>query len=240
MPIALVTGGNRGIGLETARQLAKRGWSVIVTVRDLSDAPDIGRAMLLDLSKPATATALAEELPELDALVNNGAHSLRGFDAKVAEKTLAVNLFGTLTVTGAVAPKIRDGGTIVMVSSEMGSLSGFGEPARSKILAAESRRDVDALSTEFVQGVAKGTHSAAGWPSNAYAVSKALLNAATRVLAKETPRLRVNAVTPGWVKTDLGGPRAPRELPEGGASVVAAVMEKATGGFFRDGRSLPW
>jgi NAD(P)-dependent dehydrogenase (short-subunit alcohol dehydrogenase family) len=235
MPTALVTGSNRGLGAETARQLEAKGWTVIGTTRDQ-----------LDLGKVATITAYAARLARdgvaLDVLVNNAGISMRGFDARVAEKTLAVNLLGTLAVTGALLPRLRDGGAIVMVSSGMGELSVLRDPARGRVQRAASREDVERLAAEFVRGVAAGNHEAAGWPSSAYSVSKALLNAATRVLAKElAPRLRVNAVCPGWVRTDLGGPRAPRDVGEGAESIVATVLEpRATGGFFRDGRPIPW
>lgn len=254
MRTALITGGNRGLGLETARQLVGRGWRVIVASRDAdkgaSAAASLGErasARVLDVASARSATALAAALEEervvVDVLVNNAAVSLRGFDAKVAERTLATNLLGTLAVTGALAPRVRDGGAIVMVSSGMGELSVLRDPARQKVASARTRADVERLAAEFVGAVARGEHERAGWPNNAYSASKALLNAATRALAKElAPRkLRVNAVCPGWVRTDLGGRHAPREVGEGAASIVAAVLEeKATGQFFRDGKPIPW
>jgi NAD(P)-dependent dehydrogenase (short-subunit alcohol dehydrogenase family) len=252
VPVALITGGNRGLGLETGKQLAQLGWHVILGCRDESKCRDVAdevpraQARVIELTKPRTATALAAELANenivLDVLVNNAGVSLRGFDARVAEKTIATNLLGTLAVTGALLPRIKDGGAVVMVSSGMGELSVLEDPARSRVRRATSRAEIETLAAEFVAGVAAGTHQRGGWPSNSYSVSKALLNAATRVLAKElAPRVRVNSVCPGWVRTDLGGPRAPRDVREGAASIVATVIEQhATGGFFRDGKPIPW
>jgi NAD(P)-dependent dehydrogenase (short-subunit alcohol dehydrogenase family) len=252
VPVALITGANRGLGLETARQLCDRGWHVILGVRDVAKgraaAESLPRAQVrtVDLGKVATATALSAQLADedivLDVLVNNAAVSMRGFDARVADKTIAVNLLGTLAVTGALLPRIKDGGAIVNVSSGMGELSVLRDPARGRVHRAASRADVEKLAADFVSSVAAGTHAQAGWPPNAYSVSKALLNAATRVLARElAPRVRVNAVCPGWVRTDLGGKHAPRSVAEGAASIVATVVDpKPTGHFFRDGKPIPW
>ena len=249
MPTALITGANRGLGLETARQLAARGWNVILGCRDVTKcreaATDIPRATVraLDLGDPASIAALAGEELALDALVNNAAISMRGFDRNVAETTLRINLHGTLAVTAALARRVVDGGTIVMVSSGMGELSVLGEPARSRVASAASVDEIEALAREFVAGVAERRHESEGWPSSAYSVSKALLNAATRVLARTyaSRGIRVNSVCPGWVRTDLGGPNAPRDVATGAASIVATVREpRATGGFFRDGRAIGW
>ena len=251
--VALVTGSNRGLGLETARMLAERDWSVILACRDV----DQGRALAatipgasahaLDLADARTIGALRDALERdgvvLDVLVNNAAISMRGFDANVATKTLAVNLSGTLMTTAALEPRVKDGGAIVMVSSGMGELSVLRQPARGRVDKAASLDDIETLGREFIRGVAHGRHESAGWPSSAYSVSKALLNAATRVLARElaSRHVRVNTVCPGWVRTDLGGPNAPRDVRTGAASIVATVLEpRATGGFFRDGAPIAW
>lgn len=258
MRTALITGGNRGLGLETGRQLLARGWRVVLACRDL----DAGRAAAaslgagasareLDVSRAVSATALAAALARdgvtLDALVNNAAVSLDGFDARVAERTITTNLFGPVWVTRALAPRVRDGGAVVMVSSGMGELSVLRAPARARV--ADPALDVAAvehLAYDFVAAVGGGRHGKDGWPNNAYSVSKALLNAATRAFAAELgPRLTVNAVCPGWVRTALGGRNAPRDVGEGAASIVATVeasvaARAASGGFYRDGKAIPW
>lgn len=201
----------------------------------------------LDLADQASIEALGRALADdelvLDALVNNAGMSMHGFNAEVAKTTLQVNLLGTLAVTAAVQPRVADGGTIVMVSSGMGELSGLEPPARDRVEQAASLAEVEQLAQQFISGVEDARHEEDGWPSSAYSVSKALLNAATRVLARDLAprRIRVNAVCPGWVRTDLGGSHAPRDIPTGAASIVATVLDPtSTGGFFRDGAPLPW
>ncbi|MFF9132622.1 SDR family NAD(P)-dependent oxidoreductase [Streptomyces sp. NPDC014806] len=229
-PVAVVTGANRGIGREVARQLADRGHHVVLGSRDLAKGEraaariDPGgtrvTAMRLDVADAASVAALAErvtrELGRVDVVVNNAAilydtwARARSADLDEVRRALETNLFGAWQVTQALLPLLERSPhpRVVMVSSKGGSLAGM----------------------------------TGGTP--AYSVSKAALNALTRLLAGElrSHRVLVNAVCPGWVATDMGGGGG-RPVPEGAAGVVWAATlpdDGPTGGFFRDGKPVPW
>jgi len=258
---ALVTGANRGLGLETARQLAGQGFRVLVTAREASDArraagalegPGASVAALsvpLDVADPGSIAAAADHLrgagAAIDVLVNNAGVSLDGFDAGVARRTLETNFFGPLRLTEALLPLIPAGGTVVMVSSGMGELAGLDQRLRARFTDPALTRDalIELMNT-FVADVAAGAHRERGWPSNAYRVSKVGLNALVRVWAPELAGrgIIVNAVCPGWVRTDMGGPGASRGVEKGAASIVWGATRRGepTGGFFRDGRRIDW
>jgi NAD(P)-dependent dehydrogenase (short-subunit alcohol dehydrogenase family) len=227
--VVLVTGANRGVGQELARQLALRGDVVVLTARDLGKAERTAAALpghervlarRLDVTDPASIQRVAADLDRrygrLDVLVNNAAihydtwQQASTADLRVVREALEVNLLGAWQTSLAFLPLLRRSGhgRIVNVSSEAGSLA-------------------------IMDG---------GTP--AYNVSKAALNALTRMLAGELRRDRVlvNAVCPGWVATDMGGPGG-RPVAEGAASVLWAVElpdDGPTGGFYRDGHPLPW
>jgi NAD(P)-dependent dehydrogenase (short-subunit alcohol dehydrogenase family) len=236
--IALVTGAAHGIGLEVCRQLAERGWTVVLTARDLARAREAAEglaglegkvhARALDVADDASPRALAADLGwalgRVDVLVNNAGHpadwgeTAATADLREAHAVMEANLFGAWRTTQALLPLLRRSrrGRIVNVSSGAGS---HGEPRFG--LAA----------------VAAAT---------SYAVSKAALNALTVKLALELREdgILVNAVCPGLTATtaeleEVGA----RPVEEGAASVVwAATLPGGgpTGGFFRDGRALGW
>jgi NAD(P)-dependent dehydrogenase (short-subunit alcohol dehydrogenase family) len=225
--VAVVTGGNRGIGLELVRQLAARGVTTVLGTRDVARGERAARGLRgpvvvrqLDVADQASVDALAgwlrAEHGGLDVLVNNaGVHYDTGqtavrADLGVVQEALAINTVGPWRTVVALADLLRPGARVVNVSSGAGS---FGETA-----------------------------GAGGTP--AYAVSKAALDMLTVKLAADLRprRVLVNAVCPGWVATDMGGAGG-RPVADGAASVLYAVdlpADGPTGGFFRDGRPIPW
>jgi NAD(P)-dependent dehydrogenase (short-subunit alcohol dehydrogenase family) len=259
MPLAVVTGANRGLGLGTAEALAGKGYRVWLTGRDAAHTEQAARelrdqkldvqAATLDVASPVSVGAFAERLthePLIDALVNNAGATFKGFDAKIAADTLEINYRGAVRVTDALFSKLAPSANIVMVSSGMGELSNLSPALQKRLLAPTlTRAEVEQVAEEFLSGVGAGAHAAAGFPNNAYSVSKALMNAFTRVLARELAgsARRVNSVCPGWVKTRMGGASAPRSLEQGVSGIVwAATLDQSgpSGGFFRDAKPIAW
>jgi NAD(P)-dependent dehydrogenase (short-subunit alcohol dehydrogenase family) len=220
---AAVTGANRGIGLEVARQLAADGFEVIAGSRDLDKGRravgDLGgevEARQLDVADPNSVSAFAAGLDRLDVLVNNAAgfydtwESGVDADLDVVRDALEVNVLGAWRVTQACLPLLRrsPSARIVNVSSGAGALTDM------------------------------------GGGSPAYRVSKTALNALTRILSNELRRdgILVNSVCPGWVATDMGGAGG-RPVADGAAGIVWAATlpeDGPTSGFFRDGRPIAW
>lgn len=264
---AIVTGANRGIGLGVATLLIERGWRVIMAVRDdekgrdaagklasTGERTESGTAGTVEVrrvdvadetSVAAFADAIRGERRPIDALVNNAAVALDGFDETVARMTVDTNFYGPIRLTDAVLPLMRKGARVVMVSSGAGELSILSASLRARFTADDLDRDrLYALMEEFVRDVADGRHRDAGWPDSCYGVSKAGLNAFVRIAARDLAErgIAINAVCPGWVRTDMGGPGASRSIDEGAASVVHGVFvdEGTTGGFYRDGSRIAW
>ena len=237
--IALVTGGNRGLGQETAARLVGLGWKVLLTSRDagagLDAAKRIGHgtwAFPLDVTDPeGFAEKVRSRTASLDALVNNAGIWGRGTDARTVIET---NVHGPRRLFTELRPLLPDGANVVNVSSGMGELANFGRDRRDALLDPSlTEEGLVALVDSFLA-------RPKGWP-DAYSVSKAALNALTRIWAKDHPRLRIVSVCPGWVRTRMGGRSAPRSVEEGAAGIVWGVTQtEHTGGFFRDGRPIPW
>ncbi len=240
---AVVTGANRGLGLEFVRQLLAAGDEVIGTARDVGRAGELeelvaasggrGRVVALDAADPASVAAagqaVASRFDRVDLLINNAgimtdpnrpvpasAGALAELDPDAVLEVLRVNTVGPLAVTQAVAPLLRSGSVVVNMSSGMGSIAGAASPG-------------------YI----------------AYCMSKAALNMATRQLAAGLgpesagpAGVTVVSISPGWVATDMGGPGAPLDPPEsvkGILSVVAGLTPADSGSFLeRSGNRLEW
>jgi NAD(P)-dependent dehydrogenase (short-subunit alcohol dehydrogenase family) len=227
-PIIVVTGANRGIGLEICRQLAGRGTLAVLTAR----SPDAGHEAAgklnaqglevqfyrLDPTREESIEALRVWLEHnygrLDVLINNAGILAKdeALDVRLdtVRAALETNTLAPLRLSQALIPLLKRGKNprIVNISSGMGQLSDMG-----------------------------GGYAA-------YRISKTALNAVTRVLAAELHgEVAVNAMCPGWVKTDMGGAGATRELPQGAAGAVWLALDAPqnfTGHFTRDGQTIPW
>jgi NAD(P)-dependent dehydrogenase (short-subunit alcohol dehydrogenase family) len=227
--VALISGGNRGIGREVARRLSDLAYRVVIGSRDLARGEEAARelgggvtALELDVTDEESiarcVSSIAEELRRLDVLVNNagitgGGWSTNAVDADLDDvrRTLETNLFGAWRLTEEVLPLMRKHGygRIVNISSGMGQLSDMGGHAP------------------------------------AYRVSKTGLNVLTRMLTAElaAENILVNSVCPGWVRTDMGTQSARRSVEEGADTPVWLATlpdDGPRGGFFRDREPIPW
>jgi NAD(P)-dependent dehydrogenase (short-subunit alcohol dehydrogenase family) len=238
--IALITGANKGIGLETARQLGRKGISVLIAARDearglaavesLRKEGIAAKWVALEVTDSASirraADQVAAEFGLLDILVNNAGYldyANEGIGSTVSldtlRKTFEINYFGMVAVTQAFLPLLRKSkaARIVNLTSILGSIAEHADPNSS------------IFNAKFL----------------AYDSSKAAVNMFTNHLAHELrgTAIKVNAAHPGWVKTDMGGPQAPLELAEGAkTSVELATLPDTgpSGGFFHLGVHLRW
>jgi NAD(P)-dependent dehydrogenase (short-subunit alcohol dehydrogenase family) len=242
--IAFITGGNRGLGFQTAL-LLKDGVKVVIGSRDLAQGEQAveelraagvdADVIQFDITKPADAQAAYEYFKSrygrLDILVNNAGiaagtfpgtgpeHSASAVPADILRRVFETNFFAQVALTNTLLPLIRKSaaGRIVNLSSILGSLTLHATPG-SPIYNAKSF---------------------------AYDASKTALNAYTIHLAHELrdTKIKVNSAHPGWVKTDMGGEQAPMELSEGGKTSAALATlpdDGPSGGYFHLGQPLPW
>jgi NAD(P)-dependent dehydrogenase (short-subunit alcohol dehydrogenase family) len=230
MKTALITGANRGIGYEVARQLGGKGFHIFVGARDPQNGREatetlkkngaLATFVLFDVSDAQSITdgvhAVAEVADHLDVLVNNAGILLdedvavTQLSADTVSKVLRTNTLGPLLVTQAFLPLLSRSRAprVVNVSSGGGQLS-------------------DGMDT---------------W-APAYCLSKTALNAVTGLFAAALPDFSINSVCPGWVRTDMGGASATRSVEEGADTIVwlaADAPQEITGQFLRDRKQIPW
>ncbi|MDR3683825.1 MAG: SDR family NAD(P)-dependent oxidoreductase [Geothrix sp.] len=220
-PLALVTGASRGLGREVARRLVAEGFTVLAGVRApaaMNPLPDV-EVLPLDVSDPASIASAAASVKarhgHLEVLVNNAGILL---DEATGLMDLGAGLLRRTLETNAIGP--------LLVAQAFAPLMGKG----GRIVNVSS---------------AGGQLSAPSTWSPAYCVSKTALNAVTVQLAEalKARGIAVNAVCPGWVRTDMGGPGAPRSLRQGADSILWAVLQAdpgLTGGFWQDGKRIDW
>ena len=220
MKTVLITGGNRGIGLEIARQLGALGWKVYIGSRNLASGQEAAMKLEgeiipveLDVTNTDSIRSCFNKIPELDVLINNaglfGEKSLRDPDMEEIRQILDTNLIGAIEVTKYFMIRLKKSSDarIINVSSGMGSWSDL--------------------------------HSSYA----AYRLSKVSLNAFTVMLASELEgKAKVNAMCPGWVRTDMGGSNAPRSVQEGADTAVWLATEESipNGKFVRDRKIINW
>ena len=244
--VAFITGANRGIGFETARELAEKGVHVVLGARDVASGEAAAQklrtrklladSIIFDVTNAqhiqAAVQYFNEKFGRLDILVNNAGVMIEAEDAsasrsnrtsstsaEVLKKTFDVNFFAPVALTQAMIPLLKKStsGRIVNLSSILGSLT----------------LHADAKSPIYDGKVF------------AYDASKTALNAFTIHLAHElkTTKIKVNSAHPGWVKTAMGGQSAPMEVADGGKTSVELALlpdNGPTGGFFHRGETLPW
>lgn len=264
--MALVTGANRGIGLEIARKMKQRGADVVLGARDAERgkkaAVECGgegngtvRAVQLDVEDEASVHQAAEwierECGGLDVIVNNAGMAYKGntFGPKEAKKTVDVNVRGTIRVCERMMKlKPTDeshGLRVINVASRAGLLGIFkDQDLRHRFERASTKADVLQLMDEFVDSIGDGTYREKGWPDTMYGVSKAGLSAYTRVLAREWEgkNVFVNAVCPGYCKTEMTSWRGVKPPEEGAETPVMLALcpksECTTGNFFAENREI--
>jgi NAD(P)-dependent dehydrogenase (short-subunit alcohol dehydrogenase family) len=236
--VALITGANRGLGLETARQLGQKGVTVVVGARSLKTSEETASKLKaegidaypvqLDVTKAQDRTTAArfisDNFGKLDILINNaGIGSLVPKTIETTEDELqsffGTNLFSIVAITREMLPLLKksEGGRIVNLSSILGSLTLHADP-NSPI---------------------------ANFKTFAYDASKTALNAFTIHLASELKdtKIKVNSAHPGWVKTEMGTDQAPMEIPEGAKTSVDLALigpDGPNGRFIHLGEDLPW
>jgi NAD(P)-dependent dehydrogenase (short-subunit alcohol dehydrogenase family) len=222
---ALVTGGNRGIGKAVCRRLAREGYYVLMGSRDLNTGIALAAELSehgevdpvrLDITNPTSIQSLVDSHYEIDVLVNNAGIMLKGRPLTEMPEAELTSTFDVNVL-----------GPWRMCKA---LLPGMRERGYGRIVNVSSQM---------------GQLSNMTGDNGAYRISKTALNSLTRILDAETASdtIKINSVCPGWVRTDMGGKNAPREVEEGAESIVWAATlgpDGPSGGFYQDGDELDW
>ncbi|XP_078376614.1 carbonyl reductase [NADPH] 1-like isoform X2 [Oculina patagonica] len=268
--VAVVTGANKGIGFAIVRKLCKEfSGTVILTARDEQRGKEAVNQLngeglspkfhQLDLLSIESIEKLKKFLQEqyggLDILVNNAGIAYKSAStapfAEQAEVTVRTNFRGTLDVCRALFPLLRPHARVVNVSSTAGRLSQLSEELQKKFSSPTlTEEGLISLMNQFVQDVKDGVHKDKGWSNTAYGTSKVGVTALSKIHARaltEDPRedILLNACCPGWVRTDMAGPKAPKTIDEGAETPVYLALlppnaGKPHGEFVRDKMVQKW
>jgi NAD(P)-dependent dehydrogenase (short-subunit alcohol dehydrogenase family) len=263
--LALVTGGNRGIGLEVCKQLVQRGKPVLLACRDLeagkaaaqtlqqANSSSEVKVISLDTNSSASIQKLAELVKaeydqKIDLLVNNaGILFTKTWSEEAYSKTMAVNVAGPVAISQALLPLLAPGALIVMVSSGLGQLANISPDYKDAI---QSITDISSIPTAvpFNPDSPMGTSPpGAGAMTPTYSVVKALLNRSVQLMSADEKfkqrGVSVVSTCPGWCRTDMGTSAADRSAEQGGSSVLWPYFNwksDLNGSFTRDGGQLVW
>ncbi|CAE8630043.1 unnamed protein product [Polarella glacialis] len=262
--LAVVTGGNKGVGYFAAQQLLGAGLQVVIACRSEALAKEAAARLgceyeLLDISHSPSIEAFAKTLESkygrLDVLVNNAAIAFKASDptpfAGQTGPTLKTNFFGTAELTDRLLPLLRasaaSGGQprLVNVASMAGALRQVSPQLQQQFSSpALDRAGLDALVRKFAADVRAGRHKQEGWGNSNYGFSKLAVIAYTKLVAREEGTgMRVNACCPGYCKTDMSNNRG-GQSPEVGArnAVLLALLPDSgpSGAFFQNEANSAW
>jgi carbonyl reductase 1 len=206
----------------------------------------------LDITDKASVDALAQHLRQahgdgIDFVINNAGIALEGFDANVVKTTLGSNYYNTIEACHAFLPLLKSNGRLVNVASIAGALSKYSDDVRNRFLGSKTEADVTSIMEDFASAVEAGKEKEAGFPSAAYAVSKAGLIGATRALAmaekKKGSTVLINSCCPGYVNTDMTKGRGTKTPDQGAQTPVMLAIkdiQEQTGIFWRDEKHCKW
>ncbi|NXG14056.1 CBR1 reductase, partial [Grallaria varia] len=251
-PVAVVTGANKGIGFAIVQALCKQfPGDVYLTARDPGRGQEAVAKLQqeglqaffhqLDIDDLQSIRALRDFLKEkyggLNVLVNNAGIAFKVQDttpfAVQAEVTLKTNFFGTRNVCTELLPLVKPYGRVVNVSSMVSSsaLGGCSQPLQQKFRSDTiTEEELVQLMNKFVEDTKKGVHNKEGWPNTAYGVSKIGVTVLSRIQARMLNEKRkgdhilLNACCPGWVRTDMAGPKATKSPDEGAETPVYLAL----------------
>jgi carbonyl reductase 1 len=195
----------------------------------------------------SSVNSLAEHLKSthtdgIDFIINNAGIAMDGFDANVVKTTLNCNYYSTLSACHTLLPLLKPSGRMVNVASTSGSLKKYSSVIRDRFLASKTESDITSIMQDFQSAVEAGEENEKGFPSAAYAVSKAGLIGGTRALARES-KVLVNSCCPGYVNTDMSKGNGTKTPDEGAQTPVWLAIQDfggKSGAFYRDEKEIEW